>query len=181
MSCRTCGAELGAGAGACPACGTPAGGPVGPGDPGVAVAGGHEPGRTVTFRLARLSRGDRVVAVASLAVFVALFLPWYGTAFGVSADGLWHGWMYITLLLALATAAYLVALAAVDVQLPVVHWQALLGAAGVILLLVVLGVATTPTGASLQWGGIVGLLAAVAALVGALLRRAEAQGVHTGR
>ena len=38
--------------------------------------------------------------------FISLFLPWftykYGSAASLSVDGLWHGWMYIVLLLCLA-------------------------------------------------------------------------------
>jgi hypothetical protein len=176
VSCRNCGAELNAADARCAVCGTLVDAPVGAGDSEVATAraGAGSGPKTITFKLARLTRGDRIVGVGSLVLFIALLLPWYGTGvFGFSVDGLWHGWMYITLLLALATVGYLAALAAVDVRLPVPHWQALLGATGVMLLLVVIGVATTPTGASLEWGAIVGLIAAVTALAGALLRRNE--------
>ncbi len=179
MSCRNCGAELNAGDARCAACGALVDEPVRSGDTetGIARAGAGSGPNAITFKLARLTRGDRIVGVASLVVFIALLLPWYGTGlFGitVTVDGLWHGWMYITLLLAIATVGYLAALAAVEVRLPVPHWQALLGATGVMLLLVVIAVAATPTGASLQWGAIVGLIAAVTALAGALLRRNEA-------
>lgn len=189
MLCRQCSAEVGAGEDRCGACGATveqgtdrsADQAVGAGDTGVAVAGagagaGAAAGpRTVTFRFARLTRGDRIAGAASVAVFISLLLPWYGTGLlGLTVDGLWHGWMYITLLLALAVVGYLVAQAAIDVRLPVVHWQALLGATGLTLLLVVLGLVTTPSGATLEWGAIIGLLAAAAAFAGAMLRRREA-------
>lgn len=176
MNCRNCGAELNAGDARCAVCGTLVDEPAGSGDAevGAAHAGAGTGPKTITFKVSRLTRGDRIVGVASLVVFIALLLPWYGTGlFGFTVDGLWHGWMYITLLLAIATVGYLAALAAVEVRLPLPHWQALLGATGLMLLLVVIGVATTPTGASLEWGAIVGLVAAVAGLAGALLRRNE--------
>lgn len=187
MDCRQCGAELHAGAVRCPDCNTPVDEPVTTSDAEIAVSGAGTgpsvgagaggtvgPKPAVAFNLARLTRGERTVGVASLVVFIALLLPWYGTGLtSFTVDGLWHGWMYIALLLALATVGYVVALAAVDVRLPVPHWQALLGATGLTLLLVVLGIVTTPTGATLEWGAIVGILAAVAAFAGALLRRRE--------
>jgi hypothetical protein len=176
VNCRNCGAELSARDARCAACGTLADEPAGSGGAkdGAARAGAETGPKAITFKIARLTRGDRIVGVASLVVFIALLLPWYGTGlFGFTVDGLWHGWMYITLLVAIATVGYLAALAAVEVRLPVPHWQALVGATGIMLLLVVIGVATTPTGASLEWGAVVGLVAAVAALAGALLRRSE--------
>ncbi len=178
MSCRNCGAELNAADARCAACGTLVDEPVGagPSEVGTVRAGAGPEPKAITFKLVRLTRGDRIVGVGSLVLFIALLLPWYGAGvFGitVTVDGLWHGWMYITLLLAIATVGYLAALAAVEVRLPVPHWQALLGATGIMLLLVVIAVATTPTGAGLQWGAIVGLLAAVTAVAGALLRRNE--------
>ncbi|HVC14629.1 MAG TPA: hypothetical protein VND62_07195 [Acidimicrobiales bacterium] len=113
--------------------------------------------------------------MASLVVFIALFLPWYGTGLiGFTVDGLWHGWMVVTLLLTIATIGYVAALAAVEVRLPVSHAQALLGATGVTLLLVVIGLVTTPSGATLEWGGILGVIAALAGVGGAVVRRREA-------
>ncbi|MGH8989380.1 MAG: hypothetical protein ACRDXC_12445 [Acidimicrobiales bacterium] len=177
MSCRNCGAELAAGSERCGTCGASAGEPVGSGDVEVAEAGvGTSVGasKTITFKFARLTRGDRIVGVAALIVFIALLLPWYGTGFsGFTVDGLWHGWMYLTLLIALASIAYLLAIAAVEVRLPVVHWQVLIAATGVMLLLVVIGLITTPSGATLEWGAIVDVVAAAAAFAGALLRRNE--------
>lgn len=179
MDCHQCGAELSPGAARCPSCNAPVGGPVPPADAEVVVSGagkGAAPGprAATTLNVSRLTRGEQIAGAASLAVFIALLLPWYGTGFtGFTVNGLWHGWMYIALLLALATVGYVLALAAVDVRLPVPQWQALLGATGLLLLLVVLGLVTTPSGATLQWGGIVGLVAAVAAVVGGLMRRQE--------
>jgi hypothetical protein len=177
VACRQCGAEMASDADRCDACGSPADGAVRAGDADVAVAGAAPAAapRTITFTLSRLTRGDRIAGVASAVVFIALLLPWYGTGLiGITVDGLWHGWMYLTLLLSIATVGYLVARAAVEVRLPVVHWQVLLGATGAMLLLVVVGLVTTPSGATLQWGAIVGVIAAAAAFAGAMLGRREA-------
>ena len=57
----------------------------------------------------RWSQAERTTAIATLVLLISLFLPWYTYNFGlgsVSVDGLWHGWMYIVLLLSLAILVY---------------------------------------------------------------------------
>src|SRR5665213_1072761 len=85
------------------------------------------------FDAKRWSTTDRNAAIATLVFFVSLFLPWFGV-FGVSVDGLWHGYMYLTLIVSLATIVYLVLLAGMEklpFQVPVAHSQALLIATGI--------------------------------------------------
>ena len=69
---------------------------------------------TYKFDAKRWNQLDRVVLISTLVFFISLFLPWYGyKAFTLDfeVDGLWHGYMYIALIVAIATIAYLVLLA----------------------------------------------------------------------
>lgn len=61
--------------------------------------------------LRRLSRVDQTVGIASLIVFIALFLPWYGfselrASFSISGTSA-HGYLVIVLVLALLLVGYL--------------------------------------------------------------------------
>jgi hypothetical protein len=64
-----------------------------------------------SFDLGNLSQSERITGVATLVLFISLFLPWFTYSFGfgsVSVDGLWHGWMYLVLIICLGILAYLV-------------------------------------------------------------------------
>lgn len=118
---------------------------------------------------------------ATLLLFISLFLPWFSAQVdglsipGLSIDALTaHGWMYITLLAALAVIGYAVARAVYEeVRMPVVHWQALAGATGLILLLTFVSFIDEPTGFGRSYGAFIGLVAALAAVAGAVLVRSE--------
>ncbi|HXN40034.1 MAG TPA: zinc ribbon domain-containing protein [Solirubrobacteraceae bacterium] len=138
----------------------------------------------MSFDAARWSRGDLVTGVATLVLLIALFLPWFSVQFvgfaipGLSVDALSaHGWMYITLLVTLAVIGYLVARAVYDdLHLPVPRWQALAGATGVTLLLSFVAFVDAPTGLGQSYGAFIGLVSAIAAVVGTVLVRSEERG-----
>jgi hypothetical protein len=126
------------------------------------------------FDSKRWAQTDRIVAIATLVLFVSLFLPWFTYNYGLgtgSVDGLWHGWMYITLILCLAIMVYLVMMAGFSTmpfKLPLPHEQALLIATGINFVLSLIAFIDKPGGygrSGIGWGfgAIVGLIAAVVA------------------
>ena len=130
--------------------------------------------------LKRLTRNDRIVGGATIVFLISLFLPWFTVSDGVfsaSVNGLWHGYMYLALILAFAVLAYLVLRAGFEqlpFKLPLEHEQAMLVATAVIFVLTVLSFVFKPAGvsdafASVNWGwsfgAFIGLAAAVAAVV----------------
>jgi len=123
----------------------------------------------------RWSRPQRITLVATVVLFVSLFLPWFSHDFGfasVSVDALWHGWMYLTLLISLAIILYLVAqagFAEMPFELPVAEDRLLLVGTGANAVLTVLAFAFKPAGIGLpgvDWafGAYVGLVAAIVAV-----------------
>jgi hypothetical protein len=103
-----------------------------------------------------------------------LFLPWFTYNFGlgsVSVDGLWHGWMYLVLLLCLAIVADLVIRAGFSeapFTLPVADEQLLLIATCVNAVLSILAFLLKPGGigfSGIGWGigAFLGLIAAIVA------------------
>ncbi len=150
----------------------PAAGPMGP-PPGRGGAFGSGP--AFNLELSRLSRNDQIVGGATVVFLISLFLPWFSSSAGIysaSVNGLWHGYMYIGLILALAVLAYLVMRAGFEtmpLRLPLEHEQALLAATAVIFLLTVISFVFKPSGAgvvSIGWsfGAFIGLIAAVVAV-----------------
>jgi hypothetical protein len=117
------------------------------------------------FDAKRWSQTDRIITVATLVLFISLFLPWFG-AFGVSVDGLWHGYMYITLIVSLLILGYLAlqaGLAKLPFRLPLSHLQSLAVATGLNFLLTLISFLTKPSVTSWQYGAYVGLIAAFVA------------------
>jgi hypothetical protein len=121
------------------------------------------------FDAKRWSQTDRIVAIATLVLFISLFLAWFGAGiaiYNVTVDGLYHGYMYITLIVSLAIIVYLALVAGMDklpFKLPVSHPQALLFGTALNLLLTVISFLTKPSGTSWQYGAYIGLIAAVIA------------------
>ena len=130
--------------------------------------------------LKRLTRNDRIVGGATIVFVISLFLPWFTVSDGVfsaSVNGLWHGYMYIALILAFAVLAYLVLHAGFEqlpFKLPLGHEQAMLVATAPIFVLTVLSFVFKPAGASdafasVNWGwsfgAVIGLAAAVVSVL----------------
>jgi hypothetical protein len=153
----------------------------GPGARGPMGPMGAAPSAAPAFNLdlKRLTRNDQIVGGAAVVFVISLFLPWFTVSAGVfsaSVDGLWHGYMYITLILAIALLAYLVLRAGFEelpFKLPLDHESAMLVATAVIFVLTVLSFVFKPAGvadafASVSWGwsfgAFIGLIAAVAAV-----------------
>jgi hypothetical protein len=127
------------------------------------------------FDAKRWTTAERITGVATLVLFISLFLPWFTYNYGlgsVSVDGLWHGWMYITLIVCLLIMAFLVAKAGfseMPFKLPLTDDQVLLGATGLNAVLTVLGFVFKPGGygfSGIGWGfgAVIGLIAALAAV-----------------
>ena len=169
-ACPSCGATLGSSSTAtqaAPAVSTPAPAAAAP----AAAAGGTSSIPAYKFDAARWSLADRIAGVATVVLFISLFLSWYTysiAGFNFTADGLWHGWMYISLILCIAIVAYLVLRAGWD-ELPigtkVPHLTAMMAATIVNLVLVVIAFLDKPGGSGVGWGfgAFVGLIAAVVA------------------
>ncbi len=194
-ACPGCGAPLSTGRGASVRVATVPSAPGGPAGPGMGAAPGGPyaasgpggPARSdaavtpaFSFDLKRLTRNDQIVGGAAIVFVISLFLPWFTVSDGVfsgSVNGLWHGYMYIGLILAVAVLAYLVLRAGFDrlpFKLPVEHEKAMLAATAVIFVLTVLSFVFKPAGvsdafASINWGwgfgAFIGLAAAVVAVV----------------
>lgn len=127
-----------------------------------------------SFDMKRWGRDERITAVATLVLFISLFLPWFTYNFGigtVSVDGLWHGWMYVVLILCLAILAFLVARAGfqeMPFKLPLSNERTLFLATGVSAVLSILAFVFKPggmgfTGIGWGFGAFLGLIASVVA------------------
>ena len=169
--CRSCGAPLAASAGSSPSTGVRGDGPPAPHRaPGAREA--SPAGVTAfAFDARRWTLTDRVTGGATVVLLVSVFLPWFGTDggfFNVSVDGMWHGYMVIDVILAIAIVGYLVLRAGFG-SLPfglsdATAGRLLAGAAGLNLLLAAVSFATKPAGTSWQYGAYVGLAAAIVAV-----------------
>ena len=198
-ACPRCGAPQSTGQGANVRMSTVSAEPSGPGmtpSPGMAaspggpyVAGPGAPGRAMgpgaaapafNLDLKRLTRSDRMVGGATIVFVISLFLPWFTVSDGVfsaSVNGLWHGYMYIALILAVAVLAQEVLRAGFEqlpFKLPLGHEQAMLVATAAIFVLTVLSFVFKPAGASnafasVNWGWSFGAFIGLAAAVVAVL------------
>jgi len=166
--CRRCGAPLAASTGPSPGTGVQS---------EAAPASHRAPGApeaspAFAFNARRWTFADQVTGVATLVLLVSLFLPWFGTDgdfFNVSVDGMWHGYMVIVLILAVAIVGYLVLRAGFG-SLPLglsaaATGSLLAGAASLNLLLAVISFATKPAGTNWQYGAYIGLAAAIVAVI----------------
>ncbi len=129
-----------------------------------------------SFEMKRWSPPERTTAIATLVLLISLFLPWYTYKFAlgsVSVDGLWHGWMDLTLILCLVILVYLgmrAGFSEMPVRLPMAGEQLLLVTSVVNLVLCVLAFLDKPgglgfTGVGWGFGAFVGLIAAVVAAI----------------
>lgn len=179
--CPACGSELAEGAAFCTSCGTqraPAGGSTGaPSDQPPRPAATSAPSQqgSFTFRIERWTKEDRISGIASVVLFVSLFLPWFGvsvTGVSVTASGLRsHGYLYVVLVIVILVVLYLLATAGVEKMPAEVlsrHTWIMLGAGLADLVLVVIAFVFKPTtgsGVQIGWrfGAVLGLVAAVVA------------------
>jgi hypothetical protein len=120
----------------------------------------------------RWSQAERTTAIATLVLFISLFLPWY--SYGpITFNGLWHGWMYIVFLLCLAILVFLVSRAGfseMPFKIPVSEHQLLLYGSAINLVLTVIAFIDKPgglgfVGVGWAWAGFVALIAAIVAAV----------------
>jgi hypothetical protein len=186
-NCSNCGAPLAgaATAGAATAGAATAGAPTATAAPTVgqpaaagaaaapAAAGSSVP--AFKFDAARWTLADRIAGIATLVLFICLFLPWFtisvgfgGISVGGSVNGLWHGWMYLTLIICIAIIAYLVLKAGWE-RLPITqdipHLTVMMVATLVNAVLTLIAFIDKPGGSATGWGfgAIVGLIAALVA------------------
>jgi hypothetical protein len=134
-------------------------------------AGAPSPAGTFHLDIHRLTRVDQTVAIASLIVFISLFLPWYGfselgASFSISGTSA-HGYLVIALIISLLLMGYLVLRSGWErfpVELPIAHAPLLLVGSGLQFLLVLIGFLDKPA-AGLDWefGAYLALIAAAAA------------------
>ena len=181
QTCSQCQGQAADDAAFCPNCGTAlhaAATP--PPDPHVTSPGAGAPDHAPTvpayrFDASRWSLADRITGIATLVLFVSLFLPWfsYNLGFGIyrwSGIGA-HWYLYLVMLVCIANIAYLVLRAGWE-QLPISpeipHLTVEVAATIFNLVLVFLGFIFKPGGYGVSGVGwsffsFVGLLAAIVA------------------
>jgi hypothetical protein len=175
MACIQCGYNIPDVLGTCPNCGRPT--ETIPGQPGSRLSGRSIHRRRLRLDAGRWTENDRIVGIASAALLVSLFMPWFGvTLLGttVTADGIAsHGYLRIVLILCLAIIGYLVLrISPVQSALPRprTHERLLLAVTAVNFALVLVGFIATPGGAAWspvlnrQFGSFVGGIAALVAV-----------------
>ncbi len=168
--CPSCGAQLGG------AAGTSAAAPAGASAAATAAPAGAPAGGSAVpayhFNVARWSLADRICGVATIVLFISLFLAWFGvsvigitvTASGVSA----HGYLYLVMIICILIVAYLALRAGWDelpggINLP--HLTTMLVATLVNLVIVFIGFIFKPGGSGVGWqfGAFLALIAAIVA------------------
>ena len=171
----------------------PTGGPA----PAVTGAGASTGAGTPSFSfdLGNLSQSEKITGVATLVLFISLFLPWFTYSFkfasfssSVSVDGLWHGWMYLVLILCLAILAYLVMRCGyreLPFKLPIAEEQLLLVGTVVNAVLSILGFLLKPggigfTGIGWGFGAFLGLIASIVAAAPLAVPAINARRARTG-
>jgi len=134
------------------------------------------PGRGSTppfkFDAGRWSRADWIAGIASIVLFISLFLSWFGvtvigitvTASGVSA----HGFLYVVMVICIVEVAYLVVRAGWDkipVEMNLPHLTVMLVLTLVNLVLVFIAFIDKPGGSGVGWefGAFLALIAAIVA------------------
>jgi len=185
QTCPQCQSQVADDAGTCPSYGStlsasstatqaapPAGAPApaAPAPAAAASSGSSIP--AYKFDAARWSLADRIAGVATIVLFISLFLSWFGitvigitvTASGVSA----HGYLYIVMVICILEIAYLVLRAGWD-ELPISanlpHLTVMMVATIVNLVLVFIGFIFKPGGSGVGWqfGAFLALIAAIVA------------------
>jgi hypothetical protein len=166
-TCSTCQTEVAEGMSYCPKCGASV---------SRVTPGGASSGSGVKFNAGALNQTDRIVSIATLVLFIALFLPWFSVSvvgLTASEDGLSaHAYLWLTLVISLAIIGMLGAPALGVWQMPasssVSKDQLLLAGTGVNIVLVLLAFIFKPggigSGVGWSFGAFLGLAAAVVAV-----------------
>jgi zinc-ribbon domain len=181
-TCPQCQSEAADAATFCPSCGASLAPPAAstPPPPAGAPPGGAAPSAGSTlppyrFDAARWSMADRIAGIATIVLFISLFFPWFtytagfgGISVSFSVNGLWHGWMYLSLILDILIVAYLVLRAGwerLPISQEVPHLTVMLAATIVNAVLVIIAFIDKPGGGGVGWGfgAILGLIAALVA------------------
>ena len=170
-ACPSCGATLGSSSAAtqaAPAVSTPA--PAGAAPAAAAPSASSIP--AYKFDAARWTLADRIAGIASIVLFISLFLSWFGVSvigITVTASGLQaHGYLYIVMILCILIVAYLVLRAGWD-ELPVSakipHLTVMMAVTIINLVIVFIAFIDKPGGSGVGWefGAFVGLIAAIVA------------------
>lgn len=175
-ACPSCGAPLSAGATAtqdAPPVTAPAPAPAAAGPAAAAPSASAMP--AYKFDAARWSLADRIAGVATVVLFISLFLSWFSASVGplsASASGVSaHGYLYVVMILSILVVAYLALRAGWD-ELPfgpnLPHLTVMLVATIVNLVIVFIAFIFKPSGGGLvsvgwSFGAFLALIAAVVA------------------
>jgi hypothetical protein len=146
----------------------------------------RRPARLALKRAGRLSRGERIAALAAILLFGSMFLPWFGHAGAVQrasqavgytlnvpeiTSNAWQDFGFIDIVLLLAAlsalAAALLPASGRRAELGRNMCRAAAGLGSLSVLLVLFRLIDPPGGGSLRAGAFIGLLAAGAIAVGA--------------
>jgi hypothetical protein len=179
--CSNCGASLTAGAsGATTGSAATSSSPrVGaqPGGTAEAPPSGRSTIPAYKFDAARWTNADRIAGIASLVLFISLFLSWFSASIGpisVSASGLSaHGYLYVVLILCIAIIVYLALRAGWD-EIPIgtkiPHVTVMMVATIVNFVLTLIAFIEKPGGAGFgtgigwDFGAFLGLIASIVAV-----------------
>jgi len=190
LACPNCQTVVGEGTTTCPGCGNALGASQAtaysasaPPPPAASYAAsappppaaGAQPKPQAKFDLASIGHVERLVGGGTLVLFISLFLPWFSVHFGglgtYTADGLSsHGYLYITLILAIAILVFLGAEALglwnLPETSPLAREHILLAATGINFVLVLIAFLFKPGGSGVgwSWGAFVGLIASIVAV-----------------
>jgi ribosomal protein L40E len=168
-----------------------------PGGFGQAVAPNQpRPPSQVSIDFRRLGTGDIVAAIGLVLLFIDLFLSWYSASDGgisesTSALGTGAGgWRFLILVLDILILIYLFirTMTPRGLRLPLPHWQLLTALLGLEFLLTLLAFLVKPSagpagdGISISWsfGAYIGLVVALIALAGGIMRRNESEIIVPG-
>ncbi len=168
-----------------------------PGGFGQAVAPAQQrPPSQVSIDFRRLGTGDIVAAIGLVLLFIDLFLSWYTasedsisestSALGTGAGG----WRFLILVLDILILIYFLirTMTPRGLRLPLPHWQLLTGLLSLEFLLTLLAFLIKPSlgpdseGISISWsfGAYIGLVVALIALAGGIMRRNEPEIIVPG-
>jgi zinc-ribbon domain len=146
----------------------------------------QRPPSQVSIDFRRLGTGDIVAAAGLVLLFISLFLSWY-TVPGISVSALGDGaggWRVLILVLDILILLYLFirTMTPRGFHLPLPHWQLLTALLGLEFLLTLLAFLVKPGDGGVSWGygAYMGLVFAVVALAGGIMRRNEPEIVIPG-